>query len=141
MSPVGLGKLQDMKSGSFLVAAVPVVFGVCLPSSLSQLAGRREEFAASVPVLHSAAWGDAGMQEPPEFADTATETKRDVGRLGEVSFVRNTLSPQAGQLCKPQLPPSHGEVSVPPTSCVQHGRGMFPGSKSQNANFQSKNGL
>lgn len=81
MSPVGLGKLQDMKLASFLVAAVPVGFGVCLPSSLSQLAGRRKEFAASVPVPHPAAWGGAGMQEPPEFADTATKTKR-CGEVG-----------------------------------------------------------
>lgn len=55
-----------------------------LPSSLPQLAGRRKGFAASAPVLRPAVWGGGGMQEPPEFADIATETKRGVGRLGDV---------------------------------------------------------
>lgn len=78
------------------------------PSSLPQLAGRGKGFASSAPILHPAAWGGGGMQEPPEFADIATETKRGVGRMGEVEPCWEGAVPQAGQLWKPQLPPSHG---------------------------------
>lgn len=64
-------------------------------------------------------------------------------RLGEVVPCQECIVPpgRTALVGNHSFLQTMGRSQSLPTGCVQHGRGMFPGCKSQNANFQSKNGL
>lgn len=53
---------------------MPVLLGVCLlPSHSWQAEGK--DFQLQLQSFIQPAWGEGGMQEPPEFADIATQPK------------------------------------------------------------------
>lgn len=137
VSPVGSGKLQDLKWASPLAATVPAVLGSAFSPTT---AGRQEE---SINSFSYVAWGGGGMWGLLSFAAVATQRReRGVGRLGE-------LVPRWGLRCPPRQGSSGNRSLLQavqrsqsiPGDCVQHGRGTFPNSKSLNANFHPRNGL
>lgn len=142
VSPVGSGKLQGLKWTSCLVATVPAVLGVCLLPSHRWQAGGKHPHLQLQSSIHMA-WRGEGMWGLPSFAAICTQTrKRGVQRLGELAPCRGSRHPprQGSSGNQSSLQATCRPQSIP-RGCVQHGIGMFPNSKSQNVNFQPRNGL
>lgn len=137
VSPVGLDKLQDMEWASSLVAAAPVVLGVCLlPSHSWQAGGNNLQLQLQCFIQMP---GVMEKCKNHQSLLTLPHRQREVGG----GWVRSgTLcAPRQGSSGSHSFLQAMGRSQSLPTGCVQHGSSMFPGSKSQNANFQSKNGL